>query len=37
MHAYDMIDNPTLWNILNKDIPPLIEELEQLDLPKEAE
>ena len=37
MHAYDVIDNPTLWNILTKDLPQLIKKLEQLDLPKEAE
>jgi len=36
-HAYDLVDNPTLWNILQNDVPQLVAELDKLDLPEEAE
>jgi len=37
IHLYDIVDNPTLWNILTADVPQLVSELEKLDLPEEAE
>ncbi len=36
VHGYDILDNPTLWTILTRDIPQLVIELELLNLPPEA-
>jgi uncharacterized protein with HEPN domain len=36
VHGYDILDNPTLWTILTRDVPQLVVELERLDLPFEA-
>ena len=36
VHGYDILDNPTLWTILTRDVPQLVAELEQLNLPPEA-
>jgi len=37
IHSYHRIDDPTLWQVLKKDLPQLIDELDTLDLPEEAE
>jgi len=37
IHLYHRIDDPALWKILMSDLPQLIEELDKLDLPEEAE
>jgi uncharacterized protein with HEPN domain len=30
IHGYDVIDLDIVWSILNKDLPPLVQQLEQL-------
>ncbi len=37
IHVYDMVDNPTLWIILTRDLPLLVDQLEPLVPPEETE
>jgi len=37
IHLYHRVDDPTLWQVLMTDIPQLIEDLDRLNLPEEAE
>ena len=37
IHGYDRVDTDILWEILEKDLPPLVEALEKIVPPEDAE